>query len=113
MDTAYYIDIFEKLAAQLDKKLLKQKQMMSAVVIYGNSVVLKLYKPGWANAYPDALSAESRIFFSIWVNDTLIERQDVLYNIHALKLRKLNGYRISSRQFAADFRYSTYYPAAP
>ena len=104
MDTAYYIDIFEKLAAQLDKKLLKQKQMMSAVVIYGNSVVLKLYKPGWANAYPDALSAESRIFFSIWVNDTLIERQDVLYNIHALKLRKLNGYRISSRQFAADFR---------
>ncbi len=63
MDTAYYIDIFEKLAAQLDKKLLKQKQMMSAVVIYGNSVVLKLCKPGWANAYLMHYRLSQEFFF--------------------------------------------------
>ncbi len=104
MDTAYYISVFNKATAQLDQKLLKQKQIMSAVGIYGNSVFLKLYKAGWANTYPDPLSAESRIFFSIWVNDAAIAEQKLLYNIHALKLRKLNGYTITSRHFAAAFR---------
>lgn len=33
-----------------------------------------------------------------------MEESKLMYNIHALKLRQLKGYSITSRQFADDFR---------
>jgi len=47
---------------------------------------------------------ESGIFFSIWVSPDDATRSKANYNIHALKLRKLERYRITSRDLAADFR---------
>ena len=44
MDIPKYIEIFKKAESHLDHKLLKKKQMESAVGIYGNSVFLKLFK---------------------------------------------------------------------
>ncbi|MEI9944432.1 MAG: hypothetical protein WDN26_09475 [Chitinophagaceae bacterium] len=67
---------------------------------------MKLYKKSWTSSSQDPLNAESRIFFSTWVNDASLEEQKIFYNIHALKLRKLNGYSIQSRKFADDFRNS-------
>jgi hypothetical protein len=69
-----------------------------------DSVFLKLYKNAWATPLQDPLTAESRIFFSIWMNDAAIEEQRIYYNIHAFKLRHLKGYAIQSRKFADTFR---------
>ena len=43
------------------------------------------------------------IFFSVWINAGIKEHK-LFYNIHALKLRQLKGYNITSRKFASDFR---------
>ena len=105
MDTSFYLDKFQKAADKLDKRLLTKKQVECAVVIYGKDcVVLKLYKSSWANQFQDPLTSESRIFFSVWISDSSIKEQKLLYNIHALKLRQLKGYSIQSRKFADIFR---------
>ena len=106
MDTSFYIDKFQRAANQLDKKILGKKKVEVAVGLYGNSVFLKLYKRSWANPLQDPLTSASRIFFSIWINISTIKEQKIFYNIHALKLRHLNGYSIESRKFAAAFRKS-------
>lgn len=104
MDFTHYLNIFQKAEAQLDKKKLKEKQSEVAVGEVLDSVFLKLYKKSWSNPSKDPLTAESRIFFSIWINDASIAEQKIYYNIHALKLRHLKGYTIQSRQFADIFR---------
>lgn len=105
MDTENYLDKFQKAADQFDKKQLNKKQIEVAVGVVLNSVFLKLYKKAWASPLQDPLSADSRIFFSIWVNDAAIKEQKICYNIHALKLRQLKGYTIQSRKFADIFRH--------
>jgi hypothetical protein len=105
LETSLYFDKFQKAADKLDKKLLDQKQVEIAVVLYGKDcVVLKLFKRSWANRLQDPLTSESRIFFSVWLSDSSIKEQKLLYNIHALKLRQLKGYTIQSRKFASIFR---------
>src|SRR5271154_4538145 len=104
MDTTYYLQIFQSAANQLDKKLFSRKELKIAVVVYQESAVLKIYKQSWANPTQDPLTAETRIFFSIWINYSETQKQKLLYNIHAFKLRKLSGYAIESRKFAAIFR---------
>jgi hypothetical protein len=107
VDTSFYLDKFRKAAGQLDRKLFAKKKDEAAVVMYGeNCVVLKLYKRSWANQLQDPLTSTSRIFFSVWISDSTIEEQKILYNIHALKLRQLKGYSIQSRKFADSFRNS-------
>jgi len=106
MNTSFYLKELQKVANQLDKKLLKEKGIEVAVGVVLDSVCLKLYKKTWASELQDPLTAESRIFFSIWVNDITIEAQRISYNIHAFKLRHLKGYAIQSRQFADTFRES-------
>lgn len=68
MDYKYYLQKFQQAADQLDKDLLGQYQLEVAVGVVLDSVYLKLYKKSWATALQDPLTAESRIFFSIWVN---------------------------------------------
>lgn len=104
MDIAFYLEEFQKAADQLDQKLLHEKEIQAAVGVVLDSVFLKLYKKSWASPLQDPLTAESRIFFSIWINDAAIEEQKMLYNIHALKLRHLKGYSLESRKFADAFR---------
>lgn len=104
MDTSFYLENFQKIADQLDQKLLNEKSIEVSVGIYLDSVVIKLYKKSWAGNVKEPLTAQSRIFFSIWVNDQTIAKQKIMYNIHALKLRELKGYAIQSRKFAEVFR---------
>lgn len=104
MNFDLYLDKFQAAAAQIDKKHLDKKNIEVAVGTYMQSVVLKLYKKAWANKSGDPLTSESRIFFSVWMTDTGIREQKLFYNIHALKLRKLSGYNITSRDFASRFR---------
>ncbi len=104
MDANKYLVEFQKAAARLDKRILDEKKVEAAVGLYLDSVCLKLYKKAWANESEDPLTSESRIFFSVWINDSTIKEHKLYYNIHALKLRKLKGYVIESRKFAAAFR---------
>ena len=66
--------------------------------------VLKLQKRSWTNDPMDRVENTSGIFFSIWTNEASIEKSRAHYNVHALKLRELEGYSITSRRFARDFR---------
>jgi hypothetical protein len=104
MHTSFYIDNFQKIVDQLDSKLLSEKSIEVSVGIYLDSAFIKLYKKSWTSNPQEPLTAESRIFFSIWVNDSTIKKQKIMYNIHALKLRKLKSYSIESRKFADTFR---------
>jgi hypothetical protein len=104
MDTPFYLERFQNAANQIDKRLLASKQLEVAIGLYKDSVCLKLYKKSWSNPYQDPLTAETRIFFSVWINDSIIKEQKLFYNIHALKLRQLKGYSIESRKFADTFR---------
>ncbi|WP_281228814.1 hypothetical protein [Flavobacterium aquiphilum] len=104
MDFEHYLDKFKKSADSLDKRLLDQKKLEISIGIVLNSVYLKLYKREWTNDLNNPLTAEARIFFSVWVNEKTLQENKVFYNIHALKLRKLNGYSILSREFANSFR---------
>ena len=99
-----YLNKFQQVANQLDKQLLEKNQMEVSVGRYLDSVFLKLYKRSWTNNFDTPLESESKIFFSVWLNDLTIREQKLFYNIHALKLRQLNGYSITSRNFADDFR---------
>ncbi len=104
MDTKFYSEEFNNVAGQLDKTILNKKEIEVAVGIYTDSVFLKMYKTSWANPSQNPLTAPSRIFFSVWINDSAIKQQKIFYNIHALKLRQLKGYTIQSRKFAEIFR---------
>lgn len=104
MNTSFYLENFQKIANKLDQKLLSEKSIEVSVGIYSDSVFIKLYKKSWASNPQEALTAESRIFFSIWIDDATIEKHKIMYNIHALKLRKLKSYSIQSRKFAELFR---------
>ncbi|WP_118976384.1 hypothetical protein [Taibaiella koreensis] len=104
MDFNSYLEIFQDASRQLDEKVLIKKNIDVAVGVVLNSVFLKLYKRSWSSPHQDPLTAESRIFFSIWVNQESIDKNKLLYNVHALKLRKLPGYTIQSNKFAAVFR---------
>ena len=104
MDTTFYLEIFQNAANKIDKSVMTRKQLEGATGLYGDCVFLKLYKKSWASSSQDPLTAKSRIFFSIWINDSAIAEQKLLYNIHALKLRQLKGYSIASRKFAESFR---------
>ena len=52
----------------------------------------------------DQVRNTSGIFFSIWIDGKSAPASRADYNIHALKLRQLKGYLITSRDFADCFR---------
>ncbi|HEY8927691.1 MAG TPA: hypothetical protein VIM55_00770 [Mucilaginibacter sp.] len=104
MDTTFYLSLFQQAVDQLDKRLLNQKQLQADTGVWLDAVVLRLYKQHWANI-PDAKPQTGpAIFFSIWTANADLKERKLFYNVHALKLRKLNGYAITSRRFADDFR---------
>ncbi len=104
MNTPQHIDIFHEAANQIERPLLAEKKIEIAVGVYQNSSYLKVFKNSWANSTPNALTADARIFFSVWADEHSLKASKLNYNIHALKLRKLDGYSITSRAFAATFR---------
>jgi len=70
---------------------------------YWDCSVLKLLRASWTNDRMDQVQNETGIFFSIWA-DEKANHNRAHYNIHALKLRQLKGYSITSRDFANEFR---------
>jgi hypothetical protein len=99
-----YLKCFKEVADIIPSAVPDNIQLETAVGEYQNCIFLKLFKRSWANPSADIVTSPSRIFFSVWIdldNDT-----QLFYNIHALKLRHLKGYKIESRKFADLFRAS-------
>lgn len=97
--------VFETIKARYDREA--TAGLVCKQGIYSNNcTVLKLQKPSWTNEPMDQLRNKSGIFFSVWINAEDATLNRAKYNIHALKLRELKGYRIASRDFAAAFRES-------
>ena len=71
---------------------------------YNYCSVVKLQKTSWTNDPMDRVQNKSGIFFSVWIDEEAARKSRANYNIHALKLRQLEGYSITSRGFATDFR---------
>jgi hypothetical protein len=104
MDYKFYRRNFEEAVEDIFFKQFDHLGLKLSVEEVLESVVLKIYKPEWSNDFDSQLNSKSRIFFSVWVNDKTIKEGKLYYNIHALKLRELKGYKISSRNFAEKFR---------
>jgi len=95
---------FHRAAAALDAGVLRKKQLDVEVGEWLNSVVLRMQKKHWCNNPDEKPHIGPAIFFSVWITPDGVKKNTIFYNIHALKLRELNGHRITSRAFAAAFR---------
>lgn len=98
-----YLEMFDRVAVGVGP-VLAARQIEAHVGCWHESAVLKLQKRRWANQPPVAGPSEVGIFFSVWVDAKGLKQQRAFYNLHALKLRSLDGYSIRSREFAAAFR---------
>lgn len=99
-----YLNKFKVLTDKLNRKILKKKQIEFKTGIWLDSVVLKLWKKSWTIKSEGDKISEASIFFSVWIEEKRIKRNQIFYNIHALKLRQLPDYLIKSREFAESFR---------
>jgi len=97
-----FVALFEKVKARFDQQ--PRHGLVCRSGYHKISSVLKLQKAAWTNDSMDGMQNTSGIFFSVWISAASIKQNRANYNIHALKLRHLNGYAITSRNFAADFR---------
>lgn len=104
MDHLHYRHQFDAVINKLNKKPFDEAglQLWSGIVL--NSAAIKAFKPRWSSDPVNALTAEGRIFFSAWVNEQTISEGRLYYNIHALRVRMLKGYKIPARDFADRFR---------
>jgi hypothetical protein len=94
--------VFAKIKARFDAR--NRDGLICKQGFYKSCSVLKLQKTSWTNDPMDRVQNKSGIFFSIWMSAESIRKNQVNYNVHALKLRQLAGYSITSRNFANDFR---------
>lgn len=104
MDYNFYQNKFQSAISTILKKELDDLKLKVSIGSVMESLALKVYKSEWSSNPQSPLIANGRIFFSIWVNDKAIQENKICYNIHALKLRELKGYKILSRNFAERFR---------
>jgi hypothetical protein len=102
VDRSFFTTGFQRATSEIDKKRLAEKKLKVWIGKFLQCDVLKIYKESWTNPSKDPVTSPSRIFFSIWVDPA--NEQKLFYNIHALKLRQLKGYKIESRKFAETFR---------
>jgi hypothetical protein len=95
--------LFPKIKSRFDQR--PSNGLICKQGLYSDCCVLKLQKATWTNDPMDLLKNESGIFFSIWTNlKAAAGKNRANYNIHALKMRQLSGYSITSRDFADEFR---------
>jgi len=96
--------LFPKIKSHFDERAAGRSGLVCKQGFYHGCPVLKLQRASWTNDRMDQLRNETGIFFSIWMDEKTASKNRAHYNIHALKLRKLAGYTITSRDFANDFR---------
>lgn len=98
--------VFPKIKRRFDERQSSRNGLVCKQGFYMGCSVLKLQKPSWTNDRMDQVQNKSGIFFSVWIDEKATNKSRANYNIHALKLRQLKGYSITSRNFASSFRSS-------
>jgi len=101
-DVQQFCAVFAKIKARFDER--NHDGLVCKHGFYTGCSVLKLQKASWTNDPMDRVQNTSGIFLSIWMSEESMRKNRANYNIHALKLRQLAGYSITSRNFANDFR---------
>ena len=101
-DVQRFDAVFAKIKARFDGR--PRNGFICKQGSYKACSVLKLQKPSWTNDPMDRVENTSGIFFSVWTNEASTSKRRANYNVHALKLRQLEGYSITSRDFANEFR---------
>ena len=101
-DVQQFCEVFAKIKSQFDER--SHHGLVCKAGFYKACSVLKLQKTSWTNDPMNRVQNTSGIFFSIWMNAESARKNRANYNIHALKLRQLEGYSITSRNFADEFR---------
>lgn len=104
MSIEIYLNKFENAVKAFDKKKLEKSGLEIQTGIWLNSVVIRLQKKHWANNPDEKPHSGSAIFMGIWIDQEAFSKKILKHNIHALKLRQLNGYALQSRAFADSFR---------
>jgi len=66
--------------------------------------VMKLQKARWTNDDLSKMGNQTGIFFSIWVGEAGAAKGRAAYNIHAMSVRLLRGYRLTGNEFCDRFR---------
>jgi hypothetical protein len=82
----------------------RDKSLICKQGFYGSCPVLKLQKPAWTNDDMKSIPNQTGVFFSIWIDEKSAARRQANYNIHALKMRQLKNYKVTSIDFAKNFR---------
>jgi hypothetical protein len=95
---------FRQIKRQFDGRAAREPGLVCKEGFYGGCPVLKLQKAAWTNDSMRNVPNQTGIFFSVWLSDDAIAKNQANYNIHALKVRLLEGYSITSNDFAQDFR---------
>jgi len=101
-DVQRFRALFAKIKARFDER--NNEWLICKQGFYNDCAVLKLQRASWTNDRMDRVQNKTGIFFSIWIDKDAASKSRANYNIHALKLRQLEGYLITSRDFANDFR---------
>jgi hypothetical protein len=96
--------VFPEIKARFDERQSSSEGLICKQGFYKDCAVLKLQKTSWTNDRMDQVRNETGVFFSVWVDKKAASKSQANYNIHALKLRRLKSYSITSRNFADDFR---------
>jgi hypothetical protein len=101
-DAQRFGTVFAKIKARFDER--DNDGLICKQGFYKDCYVVKLQRASWTNDRMDRLQNKTGIFFSVWIDEDGASKIRANYNIHALKLRTLEGYSITSRNFASDFR---------
>jgi hypothetical protein len=101
-DVQRFRAVFAKIKARFDER--NNNGLICKQGFYNDCSVVKLQKASWTNDRMDRVQNKTGIFFSVWIDEEAASKSRANYNIHALKLRQLQGYSITNRDFANDFR---------
>jgi hypothetical protein len=92
-----FLDEFKKIKSIYDKAAFLKSGLVCVTSVFEGCPGIRLHRDSW-------ISGKAGIFFSVWTDQDSRSTGRLHYNIHALKLRQLKTYLITSRAFAADFR---------
>jgi hypothetical protein len=101
-DVQRFRAVFAKIKARFDER--NKDGLICKQGFYNDCSVVKLQRASWTNDRMGRVQNKSGIFFSVWIDEDAASKSRANYNIHALKLRQLEGYSMTSRDFANDFR---------
>jgi hypothetical protein len=99
-----FCEAFRNIKREYDRRDSKVSDLVCKEGFYSGCPVIKLQKAAWTNDSMRSVPNQSGIFFSVWLDEKGLAKNRAHYNVHALKLRQLEGYKLTSIDFAKHFR---------